>query len=254
MSTKIFLLVLVTLFVLPACGTFEISLYKTPTPIAPKNLPAASVPSIPVTETTTVQVFTPTAARTSLVSDPNCNQAEFIKDVTILDGTKLPARETFTKTWRLKNTGTCAWTRNYILAFMTGTAMTGTLEHPILADVLPGQMVDLSVELTAPKLAGKYDGYWGIKTPSGVWMPVQRGHNDQTFTVEIIVERRAGSAPIFLPPNCRAACTIWRGAQMEPIRSTVWQRMALQLPNLPARTIMCCTSMLRLQVARWSIP
>jgi len=38
-----------------------------------------------------------------------CDLGQYIKDVNIPDGTVFPPGTTFTKTWRLKNVGTCTW-------------------------------------------------------------------------------------------------------------------------------------------------
>ena len=41
-----------------------------------------------------------------------CDWMAFVTDVTIPDGTVLQPNETFVKTWRIKNIGTCAWNTN----------------------------------------------------------------------------------------------------------------------------------------------
>ena len=46
-----------------------------------------------------------------------CDWAAFITDVTVPDGTQFAPGEVFTKTWRLKNIGTCTWTPDYDIAF-----------------------------------------------------------------------------------------------------------------------------------------
>ena len=69
----------------------------------------------------------PTATRIPPTSTPvPCNQAQFVKDVTIPDNTELGPGQSFTKTWRLKNIGTCAWTTGYDLVFLSGDAMGGS--------------------------------------------------------------------------------------------------------------------------------
>ena len=45
-----------------------------------------------------------------------CPAATFVADVTIPDGTYINPGASFTKIWRLKNTGTCAWTTQFALA------------------------------------------------------------------------------------------------------------------------------------------
>src|SRR5512143_3278895 len=40
----------------------------------------------------------------------SCDWAQFVADVTVPDGTSYAPGTTFTKTWRLKNIGSCTWT------------------------------------------------------------------------------------------------------------------------------------------------
>ena len=50
------------------------------------------------------------------------DRAQFVADVTVPDGTRYDPGATFTKTWRLKNIGTCTWTTSYTLVFDSGDA------------------------------------------------------------------------------------------------------------------------------------
>ena len=153
----------------------EVTPFNTPTlpPPAPTNT-AITLPTIaPAT-------IPPAVSATSV-----CDQAQFIKDVTIPDGTNMLPSQTFTKTWRLRNSGACTWS-GYTLVFDSGESMNGT--SPItIGTVNPGQEVDLSVTLTAPAANGTYRSYWRIRNPSGVLLPVLSGHQNQSFFVEIKV-------------------------------------------------------------------
>ena len=75
---------------------------------------------------------------------------------------------TFTKTWRLKNVGTCTWTTSYSLLFDTGTQMGGPNSVNLPQSVAPGQTTDLTITLTAPSTAGYYRGYWKFKDNNGI--------------------------------------------------------------------------------------
>lgn len=98
-----------------------------------------------------------------------CDRALFISDVTIPDGTSMAPGFTFTKTWRLKNVGTCTWTKDtYKLRFDSGEKMAGPDLAPMPVDVKPGQTVDITVTLTSPNTAGSYRGYWKFQNASGV--------------------------------------------------------------------------------------
>jgi hypothetical protein len=149
-----------------------------------------NTPTLPAVQPTNTVIAPPSAAlatSTSLPSPtPNCDLAQFVKDVTIPDGTNFNAGDTFTKTWRLKNIGACTWT-GYALVFDSGDAMSGV--SPIaIGTVGPGQEVDVSVNLTAPASNGTYRGYWRIRNAGGILIPVQGGaQQGKSFFVEIKV-------------------------------------------------------------------
>lgn len=135
---------------------------------------------------------TPAATATS-----NCNVAQFITDVTVPDGTLMNPNEGFTKKWRIKNIGSCAW-NGYLLVFDSGDSMGGPASKAI-AVVNPGQEIDLEVNLTAPASAGNYKGYWRIVTNGNVLVPVVNGNQGKTFFVDIKVQAPA-TATNTLPP------------------------------------------------------
>ncbi len=121
-------------------------------------------------------IFTPTQ---------ECDRAQFITDVTIPDGSTLSPSQVFTKTWRLKNTGTCTWS-GYSLVFDEGNSMSGAAATAI-GTTPPGSSVDISISLTAPATPGSYRGYWRIRNAEGVLIPVYGGHNSKSFYVDIKV-------------------------------------------------------------------
>ncbi len=128
-----------------------------------------------------------------------CHQARFVADVTVPDGTVLAPGASFTKTWRLKNVGTCTW-QNYSLVFDHGEAMGGPASVPIPATVAPGQQVDVSVTLTAPTKPGTYKGYWRLRDDKGVVFGLTTG---VPFWVEVRVAAPTATAtltPALGPP------------------------------------------------------
>ena len=148
---------------------------------APTQTP---VPTIIPPTNTPVPTSTPAPTATQVTY---CEWVAFVKDVSIPDGTKLSPNETFTKTWRLKNRGTCTWTSDYMLVYTSGTQMGGTTALRLPGNVLPGQTVDISVTLTAPSTAGPYTGFWMLRNPSGTLF----GSGDKAnvaFYVDIIVK------------------------------------------------------------------
>jgi hypothetical protein len=93
-----------------------------PIPTVP---PAATdTPQPMVTETPQPTVAPTATGQPQPTGVPSyCNQATFISDVTIPDGTQLAAGSTFTKTWRIKNNSICTWTTSYGAVFYGGTQM-----------------------------------------------------------------------------------------------------------------------------------
>ncbi len=95
-----------------------------------------------------------------------CNNSAFVSDVTIPDDTAMTAGQTFTKTWKLSNTGTCPWTTAYKVSFVSGNGM-GGVATPLTVTVAPGASGDISVAMTAPATAGDATGYWILTSDSG---------------------------------------------------------------------------------------
>lgn len=118
---------------------------------------------------------TPLPPVATLTPPPCWDGMKFVADVTYPDNNmKNPPFITpgtaFVKTWRVQNTGTCAWTPNYRLVFaygnISGAQMSGQPLN-IPGDVAPGQTVDLSVSMVAPMTPATYQGFWQIENASG---------------------------------------------------------------------------------------
>lgn len=145
----------------------------TATPASPGNpAPAATDTTAPPDPTlrpsstplpTATAIILPTATATTI-----CNQADFVSDISIPDGSVVPAGTQFVKTWRIKNTGSCAWTNDYTVVFDSGDAMSAPASQRLDTTVDPGKTVDISVIFVAPGSAGKYKSNWKLRSTSGV--------------------------------------------------------------------------------------
>ncbi len=106
----------------------------------------------------------------NLYTKNNCEfSSQYIADVTIPDGTIMKPGEKFTKTWTIKNNGTCTWqiNDNIIFDFIKGDNLSGDTEIQIptnLYPIKPGDIINVSVNLYAPIDQGKYRSYWQFKT------------------------------------------------------------------------------------------
>ncbi len=177
--------------------------FETTVPLDVRNLPAGSYTvtangvsavfalqtEIPVA--TTAPTAAPTEAPTVAPTTQACiDKAAFVSDVSIPDGTVLAPNTPFTKTWRLKNTGSCTWTSAYLVSYISGTTMTQQPGYWIVQEgqtVAPGRTVDISLGMTSPVQSGNYRSSWGLKKGNGQLLPIQGGANGNSFYVKIRV-------------------------------------------------------------------
>ncbi len=114
---------------------------------------------------------TPAATETPAAEDEeDCLDSYPVSDVTVPDGAELAPGETFTKIWRIRNTGTCAWDEadgTYMWTFTGGDQMGGPDQVPISGTVEPEEEYDVEIELTAPTTPGEYQGFWQLTDPEG---------------------------------------------------------------------------------------
>lgn len=131
---------------------------ETPPPPAPTETPLPTATPWPTS--------TPTALLLPTATPRPCNRAVFISE-TVKDGTTFSGGQTFTKSWRLRNDGTCTWNLDYRLVFFSGDQMGGPNSVKLINYVKPGEQVDLLVDLKAPAKAGTYTGYWRMQADDG---------------------------------------------------------------------------------------
>jgi len=130
---------------------------ETPTQESPTETPA----TIFATDPTQIALGTPGGLCDDLSFDPAT------VDVTILDGTPMTPGQVFVKTWKIKNSGTCAWGDGYGLIYSYGEKMNG---QPVPLGVLVevGQEVEISVNFKAPDKIGEYTSAWQMTNAKGV--------------------------------------------------------------------------------------
>ena len=151
----------------------------------------------------------------SVAAATYCDAAQFVADVTVPDGSVFAPGTTFKKTWRLKNIGTCTWTTDYSLVYVSGEKFAGPTSAKLPTSVAPGQTVDVSVDMTAPSTAGKFRGNWQLANATGVKFGI--GSTAQgVFWVEVVVSggggTSAGVAYNFADKACDAAWSSAAGA------------------------------------------
>lgn len=127
--------------------------------IAGDRAPAAA-PTSPANGLTLIPMAAPQAGT------GRSDNAAFVSDVTIPDGTVRAARQSFDKVWRVRNSGTCAWGAGYELVFFQGSSIANTTVIPVPA-TKPGATVDLRVPMVAPTTLGAQTGFWKLRAPNG---------------------------------------------------------------------------------------
>lgn len=152
-----------------AVATFSMALTETAV-AAPSNTPIPTLTpaaTLPVLATSTGGV--PFGGATSVGAAPataSCYGLTFVSDVSIPDNTPMTPGKTFTKTWKVLNSGSCAWDAGFKFALTGGDPMgSSTLTLP--ASVAAGAQYDISVPMTAPSTSGTLRGNWRMSTASG---------------------------------------------------------------------------------------
>jgi len=180
MFKKLSVVMLLMALILSACGgqaTEETAAPASEEPQAPSatepenQIPITGATEEPSTEEAPTDVpATPTEPRPE--NEAGCtNSAEFVTDVTIPDDSVIDGGATFTKTWRIRNTGTCIWAWDYVLVHYSENQM-GAPDAVPLDITYPGETADISVDLTAPSSLGKYRGNFVIENPDGLIMQI----------------------------------------------------------------------------------
>jgi hypothetical protein len=129
-------------------------------------------------------------------------RAAFIADVTIPDDTVMAPGAKFTKTWRVRNDGSCTWgyagSALHRLVLVGGNPLgaPAALELPF-PELGPGGTVDISVPMVAPLTFGTYTSNWRFQVENGPQVGV--GPNGDTpLYARIVIPGPATPTP--MPP------------------------------------------------------
>ncbi len=174
---KVFIFLSLCSILIAACGTSapaaitvtETLVSSTASSVELPTLAPSATPSDPVLPSPTpssTPIDSAAAPTPTAMPAQDCiNKAAFSADVTIPDGMVIKMGEPFTKTWRVRNEGTCTW-NGYELVYAGGEAMNGAMSNP-MPEIKPDAYGNVSVELTAPQRGGGATGYWLIKNTTG---------------------------------------------------------------------------------------
>ncbi|MGE5248658.1 MAG: NBR1-Ig-like domain-containing protein [Bacteroidota bacterium] len=150
-----------------AVGTFAAGLTATALAQPTATLTPSPIATNTLNPTIAISTF-PAVSPTGAVA-ATCNGLIYMADVTVPDNTVMTPGQAFTKTWRVQNSGTCAWAAGYKFSLIGGDAMGAqalTLSQPVEA----GATYEISVPMTAPASGtGTISGTWRMADASGVF-------------------------------------------------------------------------------------
>jgi len=138
----------------------------------PTSAPSPSAAAVPTTGATATpeDLSPPPTATPSPTLDVARLDSDYVADVTLPDGSNVAAGVTAVKTWRVRNSGAIPWPPTTQLRHVEGETFGIRGGIPVEA-VEPGQEVDISLALQAPRESGEYRGVWRLhadeNTPFG---------------------------------------------------------------------------------------
>jgi len=215
-TTRLFALIIISTMILGACNLPKkqdqadidaTTVAETAAAVFTKAAEtAAAVPSsTPLAAETVTPIPTntlfPTQAATATKTPIPCNRATFGKDVTIPDNTAVQPGQVFTKTWEIKNSGSCPWTSGYVLLFDSGDQMNAPATASFTSgSVSPGGTVSISVELTAPTTPGTYQANFKLRSPDNIVFGIN-ADGQGPFWVKVVVAKPTATATATTVPT-----------------------------------------------------
>ncbi len=166
-----------------------------PTASIPTLAPPQPNPTVLTNTSAPTATNPPPAANTTAPAATVCTyDSQFVADVTIPDRTAVTSGQAFTKTWRVRNSGNCAWDANSALVFIGGAQLAASAATP-LPNVAPGATADLALPMQAPAQPGDYIGTWRMRAANG-----------DLFGANLTVFITVPGAPTKAPTQVAAAC------------------------------------------------
>ena len=99
------------------------------------------------------------------------DKADFISE-TFVDGTTVPAGQSFTKSWTIRNSGSSTWNSNYRLRWVSGTNLSSHADVQVSGTIPPGTNYTFNIPMTALNATGTYREDWKFINASGLTIPI----------------------------------------------------------------------------------
>jgi hypothetical protein len=133
-------------------------------------------------------------------------------DITIADGERMSPGQAFSKTWRLINAGSCAWTTNYAIVWFSGDIFSAVREQAFSSSVQPGDSVDITVDMVAPNSPGQHQSNWKLRDANGALFGIgPTGGAPFWVRIEVLADATATMTPQTIPTPTGTPQPIARG-------------------------------------------
>ena len=155
-----------TLTAVAAAPTATPTSLDTPTSPATTAATPTLMPTTPATSTAVpTQAGHPGATQVVLCDEYSWDDTTV--DVNIPDNTQMTPGQSFVKTWKIKNSGTCTWNTGYKIIYAGYQNMMSGQPQPLPLPVSPGQEIQFSVSFVAPTQPGSYLSAWTLDNGNG---------------------------------------------------------------------------------------
>lgn len=209
LSTLILVMILTSGCTLPTAATPTPEPTITPTATATFTAvpptATATLTSVP-TATTILETSTPAATITNVPTKAACVYSATVTGEDPQNGHEYAAKETFTKTWTLKNSGTCAWdgtSWRLTAAHAAGDAdfaddssyKMDESSNPKKSVIIVGDSISVSINMHAPDQWGTFTQNWQIvNSDTNQIMSISYGSGTpgQTMIARIVVPESGG--------------------------------------------------------------
>jgi len=141
---------------------------STPTSLGTPTSPATPtlVPSTKVTSTSCLRNRPPRRdSRFFFATNTHGMMRQWMSNTP--DNTQMTAGQSFVKTWKIKNSGTCTWSTGYTIIYAGYSTQMSGQPQPLPLPVTPGQEIQISVNFVAPAQAGSYLSAWTLDDGDG---------------------------------------------------------------------------------------
>jgi hypothetical protein len=166
--------------------------------VAPTNTPS---PTVAITPSITSSSLTPIPTLTQYIpssgsTPPSAtgDDLKWIADVSYPDCSVLSPGEEFVKTWKVQNSGTSTWTKDYYLLWTdiknydpnNYKKVVVQSEKKLGEEIKPGDQVELDMKIVAPDTNGVYKIFYVMMNPNVKYSAARIGFGESLWVLFVV--------------------------------------------------------------------